>query len=78
MSKYRVTFVLEAYDSSPGQFYAQALDHLSAVIEKHRAQLMWVALDRVKQLPNGGIEGTPHSDRLDGWLCSYTVEEGGS
>lgn len=73
--KYRITFDVDLYAPSTGQAYAEALDHLAAVIEKHRRQLMWVALERVRELPNGGVEGSPHSDRVDGWLCKYTIDE---
>jgi hypothetical protein len=73
--KYRVTLELELYAETAGRAYDRALGLVLRMIDRHVAMRVGQALDLVEKLPNGGIEGEPHGESLDGWRCTYTVDE---
>lgn len=74
LRKYRVTFEFELFALTEGRAYDRAASLVVRMVDRHVAMRVGQGLDLVEQLPNGGIEGEPHGDSLDGWRCTYTVD----
>lgn len=73
--KYSIKFEIEVYDLAPGLAYGRAMQIMEDVIRRHRSIRVPQAIDEVAAVPNGGIEGEPHGETLDGWRCVFIVDE---